>query len=44
MSVSEICNREVIVLHCNGTIAEAAKLMFQYYVGTVIVVEKRNGL
>lgn len=44
MSVGEICNREVIVIQRDGTIVEAAKLMRQYHVGAVIVVEKRNGL
>lgn len=44
MSVGEICNREVIVIQRDETIVEAAKLMRQYHVGAVIVVEKRNGL
>lgn len=44
MSVGEICNREVIVIQRDETILEAAKLMRQFHVGAVIVVEKRNGL
>ena len=44
MSVGEICNREVIVIQRDETIVEAAKLMRQYHVGAVIVIEKRNGL
>jgi predicted transcriptional regulator len=43
MSVGEICNREVIVIQRDATIVEAAKLMRQYHVGAVIVVEKRDG-
>ncbi len=43
MSVGEICNREVIVIQRNATVVEAAKLMRQYHVGAVIVVEKRDG-
>ncbi|MBS0298861.1 MAG: CBS domain-containing protein [Proteobacteria bacterium] len=43
MSVGKICNREVIVIQRDATIVEAAKLMRQYHVGAVIVVEKRDG-
>lgn len=43
MSVGEICNREVIVIQRSATVVEAAKLMRQYHVGAVIVVEKRDG-
>ena len=43
MSVGEICNREVIVIQRDATVVEAAKLMRQYHVGAVIVVEKRDG-
>lgn len=43
MSVGEICNREVIVIQRDATIVEAAKLMRQFHVGAVIVVEKRDG-
>jgi len=43
MSVGKICNREVIVIQRDATVVEAAKLMRQYHVGAVIVVEKRDG-
>lgn len=43
MSAGEICNREVIVIQRDATIVEAAKLMRQFHVGAVIVVEKRDG-
>ncbi|UJO99017.1 MAG: CBS domain-containing protein [Nitrosomonas sp.] len=43
MFVGEICNREVIVIQRDATIVEAAKLMRQFHVGAVIVVEKRDG-
>ena len=42
MTVGEICNREVIVIQRDGTTLEAAKLMRQYHVGAVIVIEKQN--
>lgn len=43
MSVGEICNREVIVIQRDATIVEAAKLMRQFHVGAVIVIEKHGG-
>lgn len=43
MSVSEICNRRVVVMQCDETVSEAAKLMRQHHVGAVVVVEDRNG-
>ena len=44
MPVSEICNREVVVVQRNDTALEAAKLMRQHHVGDVLVVEERNGV
>ena len=44
MPISEICNREVIVVQPNDTILEAAKLMRQHHVGDVLVVEDRGGV
>ena len=44
MSVGEICNREVIIVHRDETVQEAAKLMRQHHVGDVVVVENRNGV
>ncbi|HEU0233535.1 MAG TPA: CBS domain-containing protein [Gallionella sp.] len=44
MPVSEICNREVIVVQLNDTTLEAAKLMRQHHVGDVLVVEDRGGV
>lgn len=43
MTVGEICNREVIVIQRDETVFEAAKLMRQYHVGAVIVIDKPNG-
>ncbi|PXW85753.1 CBS domain protein [Nitrosomonas sp. Nm84] len=42
MTVGEICNREVIVIQRDATIVEAARLMRQYHVGAVIVVDKHS--
>jgi len=44
MPISEICNREVVIVQPNNTILEAAKLMRQHHVGDVIVVEDRGGV
>ncbi len=44
MSVGEICNREVIIVHRDETTHAAAKLMRQHHVGDVIVVEDRAGV
>lgn len=44
MNVGEMCNREVVVVEKNGAIIEAAKLMRQYHVGDLVVVEQRQGV
>lgn len=43
MPISEICNREVIIAERDESALEAAKLMREYNVGTIVVVEARNG-
>ena len=43
MSIGEICNREVITIQRDETVLEAAKLMRQYHVGAVIVIDKLDG-
>ncbi len=43
MSVGEICNREVIVVERKTGVQEAAKLMRQYHVGDVVVVDRSDG-
>jgi CBS domain-containing protein len=42
MTVGEICNRGVIVIQRDEAVVAAAKLMRQYHVGAVIVVDKPN--
>lgn len=39
MSVSEICIREVVITHKDSSIIEVAKLMRQYHVGDIVVVD-----
>lgn len=44
MTISAICNREVITVQRDATVLYAAVLMRQYHVGDVVVVENRNKL
>jgi CBS domain-containing protein len=43
MTVGEICNREVVLASRETPIVAAARLMRQYHVGTVVVVDEVNG-
>jgi CBS domain-containing protein len=43
MPIGEICSRDVVVVQRHESILEAAKLMRQYHVGDVVVVEERDG-
>ena len=42
MTIGELCNREVVVVNMGENALEAAKLMRQYHVGDVVVVEDRD--
>lgn len=44
MPISEICNREVVIVQRNNTILEAAQSMRQHHVGDVVVVDERGGI
>jgi CBS domain-containing protein len=41
MNAGEICNREVVVAYRNMNLAEAAKLMREYHVGSLVVCVDR---
>ncbi len=43
MSIGEICNRKVVVMQREETIAEAAKLMRDQHVGSVLIVDEQDG-
>ncbi|MGY6275551.1 CBS domain-containing protein [Methylomonas sp. MgM2] len=43
MPISEFCTREVIIAKPDDSVLDAAKLMRQRNVGTVVVVEEREG-
>lgn len=44
MSISALCNREVIIIGREASIPEAAKLMRGYHVGDLVVVVEKAGL
>jgi CBS domain-containing protein len=44
MTLKTICNREVLIAQKNDTLVEAAKLMREHQVGSIVVVEERNGV
>lgn len=43
MSVGTFCNREVVVTDVETSAAEAARLMREFHVGDVVVVDARDG-
>lgn len=44
MPISELCNREVIIIQKEESVLEAARLMRQHHVGDVIIVEEQKGI
>jgi CBS domain-containing protein len=43
MDVGEICTREVVIATRNTTVVEAARLMREYHVGDLVVVDESEG-
>ena len=43
MPIGEICNREVVFVRRDETVREAARLMREYHVGDLVVVDERDG-
>jgi CBS domain-containing protein len=43
MSISEFCNREVVFATREMSLPEAARLMREYHVGALVVVDEVNG-
>lgn len=43
MKLKELCNRDVVIIEPSDSVVEAAKLMKQYNVGDVIVVNTESG-
>ena len=44
MSIGEFCNREVIVVEPSCTVLEAARLMRQHHVGSLVIVASDAGV
>lgn len=42
MTIGELCNREVIVVQQNENLTDAVKLMREYHVGDLVVVEDKG--
>jgi CBS domain-containing protein len=43
MAIGEICNREVVIVAREAPVPEAARLMRQYHVGDLVVVDELAG-
>lgn len=43
MPIGDICNRDVITVHREDTVLQAAKLMRKQHVGDVVVMDTQNG-
>ncbi|MDH3537421.1 MAG: CBS domain-containing protein [Gammaproteobacteria bacterium] len=43
MRVGEFCNREVVVIEAESSITDAARIMREYHVGDVVIVETSYG-
>ena len=43
MGVGEICSREAVFAKRNESVAQAARLMREHHVGSVVVADERNG-
>lgn len=43
MGVGELCSREVVFARRNESVQQAARLMREHHVGSVVVVDEKNG-
>jgi CBS domain-containing protein len=43
MAIGEICSREVVFIARNESVAEAARLMRQHHIGSVVVADRAEG-
>ena len=44
MLAGEVCNREVVIANTDESVMQATKLMREYHVGDVVVVEEQEGV
>ena len=43
MTIGKICNREVVFIHAQASIPEAARVMREYHVGDLVVIKEKTG-
>jgi CBS domain-containing protein len=43
MTIGQVCNREVVFIHKQASIPEAARLMREYHVGDLVVIKEKTG-
>jgi len=43
MTIGKVCNREVVFVHQQASIPEAARLMREYHVGDLVVIKEKTG-
>ena len=44
MAIGELCNREVVIAQRETSVLEASRLMRQYHVGDLVVVDETDGM
>jgi len=43
MTIGQVCNREVVFIHAQASIPEAARLMREHHVGDLVVIKEKTG-
>ena len=43
MTIGKVCNREVVFIHAQASVPEAARLMREYHVGDLVVTKEKTG-
>jgi CBS domain-containing protein len=43
MTIGKVCNREVVFVHAQASIPEAARLMREHHVGDLVVIKEKTG-
>jgi len=43
MAIGEICSREVVFIGRNESVADAARLMRQHHIGSLVVADRTGG-
>jgi len=43
MTIGKVCNRDVVFVHKQASVPEAARLMREYHVGDLVVIKEKTG-